>query len=120
VYRFLLNLKLELILPMHNLTACYQLIIDVNCHRSFICGGSTGMFIGYWHIACITTMLDRTCLVLCKPHFSLAIWLASAMASFSCLGLSVFVPLYSLFVTFTGQSNASSGLIGHLGILGVF
>jgi hypothetical protein len=30
------------------------------------------------------------------------------------------VPLYSLFVTFTGQSNASSGLIGHLGILGVF
>jgi hypothetical protein len=63
VYRFLLKLKLELILPMHNLIAFYQLIIDVNCHRSFLCGGSTGMFIGYWHTACITTMHD-----LCSSH----------------------------------------------------
>ncbi|KAB8885424.1 hypothetical protein FH972_026792 [Carpinus fangiana] len=60
--------------------------------------------------ACITTMRDQTCLVLCKPHFSLAIWHASAMASFSCLGLSVFVPLCSLFVTFTGRSSVNSGL----------
>jgi hypothetical protein len=65
--------------------------------------------------ACITTMRDQTCLVLCKLHFSLAIWRASAMASFSCLGLSVFVPLCSLFVTFTGRSSVNRGLSGHLG-----
>ncbi|KAF3973240.1 hypothetical protein CMV_003324 [Castanea mollissima] len=34
------------------------------------------------------------------------------MASFSCLGLWVFVPLCSLSVTFTGQSSVNSGLIG--------
>lgn len=35
--------------------------------------------------ACIITMLDRICLVLCKPRSSLVTWLAFAMASFSCL-----------------------------------
>jgi hypothetical protein len=65
--------------------------------------------------ACIITMHDQICPVSCKPHFSLATWLASAMASFSCLGWWVFVPLCSLSVTFTGQSSVSSGSVGLLG-----
>lgn len=58
--------------------------------------------------ACIITMLDQICLVLCKPHSSLVTWLASAMVSFWCLGLLDFALLCSLFVTFTGQSSVSS------------
>nr|POE91371.1 transmembrane 9 superfamily member 3 [Quercus suber] len=38
-------------------------------------------------IACIITMHDQICPVLCRPHFSLFTWLASTVASFSCLGL---------------------------------
>ncbi|MCI11729.1 hypothetical protein A2U01_0032831, partial [Trifolium medium] len=34
--------------------------------------------------ACIITMQDQICLVLCKLHSSSVIWHASAMASFSC------------------------------------
>ena len=65
--------------------------------------------------ACIITMHDQICPVLCRPHFSSVTWLASAMASFSCLGLWVFVLLCSLSVTFTGQSSVNSGLIGLVG-----
>ena len=38
-------------------------------------------------IACTTTMHAQICLGLCKPHFSLVTWLASAMVSSSCLEL---------------------------------
>lgn len=58
--------------------------------------------------ACITTMHDQICLVLCKPHFSLDTWLVYAMASFSCLGQWVSVPHCSLFDTYTGQLSVSS------------
>lgn len=36
-------------------------------------------------IASITTMHAQICPGLCKPHFSLGTWLASAMVSSSCL-----------------------------------
>ena len=36
----------------------------------------------YMGTACITIMQDQICLVSCKPHSSLATWLAFAMASF--------------------------------------
>lgn len=64
--------------------------------------------------ACITTMHDQICQVSCKHRSSLGTWLAFAMVSFSCLGLSVSVLLYSLFVTYTGLSNASSKSLGLL------
>lgn len=57
--------------------------------------------------ACITTMPDRICLDLCKLRSSLATWLAFAMVSSSCLVVWVSVLLYSLSVTFTGQSSVS-------------
>ncbi|KAF5747991.1 transmembrane 9 superfamily member 4 [Tripterygium wilfordii] len=57
--------------------------------------------------ACITTMHDLTCRASCKPHFSLDTWLASAMVSFSCSGLSVSVLLYSSSVISTALSSAS-------------
>lgn len=62
--------------------------------------------------ACITTMLDQICLVLCRHRSSLVTWLAFAMASFSCLALLDFVLLCSLFVTFTSLSSVNSGLAG--------
>jgi hypothetical protein len=64
--------------------------------------------------ACITTMHDQICQVSCKHHSSLGTWLASAMVSFSCLGLSDSVLLYSLYVTYTALSSASSKSLGVL------
>lgn len=64
--------------------------------------------------ACITTLHDQICQVSCKHRSSLGTWLAFAMVSFSCLGLSVSVHLYSLFVTYTDLSNASSKSLGLL------
>ncbi|CAK9139416.1 unnamed protein product [Ilex paraguariensis] len=52
-------------------------------------------------------MLDQICRDLCKPHFSLGTWLASATVSFLCLGPLVSVRLCSLYVTYTAQSSAS-------------
>ncbi|CAL5371521.1 unnamed protein product [Camellia sinensis] len=65
-------------------------------------------------IAYTTIMPDQICQVLCKPPFSLGTWLASAMVSFSCLGLLVSVLLCSLSVTYTTQSSASSDFDGSL------
>lgn len=58
--------------------------------------------------ACITIMHDQTCQASCKPHSSLGTWLAFAMVSFSCLGLSDSVLLCFSFVTYTALSSASS------------
>lgn len=59
------------------------------------------------HIACIIIMHDRICLVLCRPRSSLATWLASAMASFLCLGQWVSMPHCFSFGIYTGRSNVS-------------
>lgn len=61
--------------------------------------------------ACITTMRGQICLVLCKLHSSSATWVASVMASFSCLGPSVSVPPCSLCVIYTSPSSVSSCLV---------
>ena len=57
--------------------------------------------------ACTTTMHDQICQVSCKPRSSLGTWLAFAMVSFSCLGLSVSGLPYFLSVTYTALSSAS-------------
>ncbi|MBA0580898.1 hypothetical protein Gorai_023098, partial [Gossypium raimondii] len=57
--------------------------------------------------ACIITMHDQICLVLCKPRSSLVTWHASATDSSSCWGRWVSVPRYSLCVTYTGLSSVS-------------
>lgn len=62
--------------------------------------------------ACITTMHDQICQVSCKPRSSLGTWLAFAMVSFSCSGLSVSVLPYFLSVTYTTLSSASSKAFG--------
>lgn len=55
-----------------------------------------------------TTMPGQICQVLCKQHSSLDTWLASAMASSSCLELWASVPLYCLSVTYTSLSSVSN------------
>lgn len=57
--------------------------------------------------ACTTTTPDQICRVSCKPRSSSVTWLASAMASFSCLGWWVSVRHCSLFAIFTGRSSVS-------------
>ena len=63
------------------------------------------------HTACIITMLGQICPVLCRPHFSLGTWPASAMVSSLCSVQLVSVPLCSLFDIYTGRSSVSSGLL---------
>ena len=51
------------------------------------------------------TTHDLTCQVLCKPRSFSDTWFAFATDSFNCLLASA--QHFSLFVTFTGRSNAS-------------
>lgn len=55
-------------------------------------------------------MRAPTCPGLCRPRFSSATWHASAMASSSCLGQSVFVLPSYLSATYMGPSSASKEL----------
>ncbi len=64
--------------------------------------------------AFIITMHEQICLVSCKSRSSLDTWPTSAVASSLCLGPWVFLPLYSLFVTFMGLLSVISGSVSTL------
>jgi hypothetical protein len=67
--------------------------------------------------AFIITMHEQICLVSCKSRSSLDTWPASAVASSSCSGPWVFLPLYSLSVTFMGLLSVISGSISICGTM---
>ncbi|KAK8588662.1 hypothetical protein V6N13_087567 [Hibiscus sabdariffa] len=86
--------------------------IYIELYYTMTGGGGPSFVVGqlgcsYMPTVCITIIHDQTCQASCKPHFSLDIWLAFAMASSSCLVPLASVHLCSLSVTFTAPSSVS-------------